>query len=176
MYGSSFNSNSTARLSTSRSSSQESASQDGLYGYNSDYSEPVPPTSASHRSHQHPRHSQQQQQHEQPPHSMSSSHLNGMHPQTISTTSTSTFMNNDNNDDYNVNLDLVKDVPAWLRSMRLHKYNPIFEKMRWQDIIQLDDEALKTKGVAALGARRKMLKVFDQVKEYCQQNNIEYST
>jgi hypothetical protein len=40
--------------------------------------------------------------------------------------------------------------------------------MRWQDIIQLDDAALQEKGVAALGARRKMLKVFESVRNHCQ--------
>ncbi|CAO0792223.1 unnamed protein product [Mucor circinelloides] len=69
-----------------------------------------------------------------------------------------------------VDMDLIKDVPAWFRSMRLHKYNAIFEHMRWQDIIQLDDAALQEKGVAALGARRKMLKVFENVREHCRLN------
>lgn len=62
------------------------------------------------------------------------------------------------------------DVPAWLRSLRLHKYNTIFETMKWQDMLKMDDEALLGKGVAALGARRKLLKVFDQVKAHCQTN------
>lgn len=65
---------------------------------------------------------------------------------------------------------MIVDVPAWLRSLRLHKYNPIFETMKWQDMIRLNDEALSAKGVAALGARRKMLKVFDQVKQHCDKN------
>lgn len=42
--------------------------------------------------------------------------------------------------------------------------------MRWQDMIKLDDEALEAKGVAALGARRKMLKVFENVREHCKVN------
>lgn len=62
------------------------------------------------------------------------------------------------------------DIPAWLRSLRLHKYNSIFESMKWQDMIRLDDEQLSAKGVAALGARRKMLKVFEQVKQHCEKN------
>ncbi|RKP19221.1 hypothetical protein ROZALSC1DRAFT_5756, partial [Rozella allomycis CSF55] len=53
------------------------------------------------------------------------------------------------------------DVPAWLRSLRLHKYSPIFEKMNWKSMIYLTDEQLEAMGVSALGARRKMLKVFD---------------
>lgn len=62
------------------------------------------------------------------------------------------------------------DIPAWLRNLRLHKYNPIFESMKWQDMIKLDDDALAAKGVAALGARRKMLKMFEQVKQHCDSN------
>lgn len=42
--------------------------------------------------------------------------------------------------------------------------------MKWQDMLKMDDEALLGKGVAALGARRKLLKVFDQVKAHCQTN------
>lgn len=42
--------------------------------------------------------------------------------------------------------------------------------MKWQDIIKLTDEELEAKGVAALGARRKMLKVFEQVKSHCEAN------
>ncbi|KAI9312330.1 hypothetical protein BX666DRAFT_1820151, partial [Dichotomocladium elegans] len=53
------------------------------------------------------------------------------------------------------------DVPGWFRTLRLHKYNSIFEPMKWQDIIKLSNEDLEAKGVAALGARRKMLKVFE---------------
>ena len=37
--------------------------------------------------------------------------------------------------------------------------------MIWQDMIDLTDQDLIDKGVAALGARRKMLKVFALVKQ-----------
>ncbi|EPZ32653.1 Cornichon domain-containing protein [Rozella allomycis CSF55] len=57
-----------------------------------------------------------------------------------------------------IDLDLLEDVPAWLRSLRLHKYSPIFEKMNWKSMIYLTDEQLEAMGVSALGARRKMLK------------------
>ncbi|KAF8923106.1 Flap-structured DNA-binding and RNA-binding protein, partial [Haplosporangium bisporale] len=56
-------------------------------------------------------------------------------------------------------------TPAWLRSLRLHKYNSIFEGMNWREIVNLSDGDLINKGVAALGARRKMLKVFEQVRK-----------
>lgn len=60
---------------------------------------------------------------------------------------------------------LLNDVPAWLRSLRLHKYTPNFEGCKWQDMVVMDEAALEAKGVAALGARRKMLKTFDVVKK-----------
>ncbi|KAK3841905.1 MAG: hypothetical protein J3R72DRAFT_368530 [Linnemannia gamsii] len=64
-----------------------------------------------------------------------------------------------------VDFELLQDTPAWLRSLRLHKYNNIFEGMQWRDIVNLSDGDLINKGVAALGARRKMLKVFEQVRK-----------
>ncbi|KAH9900534.1 hypothetical protein F4778DRAFT_739363 [Xylariomycetidae sp. FL2044] len=60
---------------------------------------------------------------------------------------------------------LLQDIPAWLRSLRLHKYTDNLKDMRWTDLVELDDKALEDRGVNALGARRKMLKVFEQVKE-----------
>jgi len=59
---------------------------------------------------------------------------------------------------------LLQDIPSWLRSLRLHKYTDNLKDMKWTDLIELDDKALEARGVNALGARRKMLKVFDQVK------------
>lgn len=59
---------------------------------------------------------------------------------------------------------LLQDIPAWLRSLRLHKYTDNLKDMRWVDLIELDDKQLEERGVNALGARRKMLKVFEQVK------------
>lgn len=60
---------------------------------------------------------------------------------------------------------LLSDIPAWLRSLRLHKYTPILEGMKWQDIVMMDEAQLEAKGVAALGARRKMLKTFELVRK-----------
>ncbi|TDZ28641.1 Protein VTS1 [Colletotrichum spinosum] len=59
----------------------------------------------------------------------------------------------------------VNDIPSWLRSLRLHKYTENLKDMKWHELIELDDKALEERGVNALGARRKMLKVFEQVKE-----------
>ncbi|SAM06065.1 hypothetical protein [Absidia glauca] len=58
--------------------------------------------------------------------------------------------------------------------LRLHKYTSLFESMTWQTIILLTDDDLIEKGIAALGARRKLLKVFDQVKQHCDNMNIPY--
>ena len=60
---------------------------------------------------------------------------------------------------------LLADIPAWLRSLRLHKYTPNFENCKWQDMVMMDEAALEAKGVAALGARRKMLKTFEVVRK-----------
>lgn len=59
---------------------------------------------------------------------------------------------------------LLNDVPAWLRSLRLHKYTPNFEGSNWKEMVVMDETALEAKGVAALGARRKMLKTFEAVR------------
>ena len=59
----------------------------------------------------------------------------------------------------------LPDVPAWLRSLRLHKYTPNFEGCKWQDMVVMDEAALEKQGVAALGARRKMLKTFEVVRK-----------
>ncbi|KAL8707309.1 MAG: hypothetical protein Q9220_007652 [cf. Caloplaca sp. 1 TL-2023] len=60
---------------------------------------------------------------------------------------------------------LLQDIPAWLRSLRLHKYTDNLKTLKWTDLVDLDDKGLEDRGVNALGARRKMLKVFEQVKE-----------
>lgn len=59
---------------------------------------------------------------------------------------------------------LLQDIPSWLRSLRLHKYTDNLKDMNWTELVELDEAALEARGVAAVGARRKMLKVFEQVK------------
>ncbi|KAK0486060.1 hypothetical protein IW261DRAFT_770230 [Armillaria novae-zelandiae] len=58
---------------------------------------------------------------------------------------------------------LLEDVPAWLKSLRLHKYTTCFEGMNWRDMIKLDEDTLEKKGVTAMGARRRLVKTFDAV-------------
>lgn len=67
-------------------------------------------------------------------------------------------------DSDDIDPELLKDVPAWLKSLRLHKYTSSFEGMTWQDMVELDDAALEAKGIVALGARRRLLKTFELVK------------
>ena len=50
-------------------------------------------------------------------------------------------------------------MPNWLRTLRLHKYTDNLKDMRWQDLVQLDEDGLEKRGVAAKGARTKLLKV-----------------
>lgn len=54
---------------------------------------------------------------------------------------------------------LLQDIPSWLRSLRLHKYTDNLKDMKWTELVELDDKGLEDRGVNALGARRKMLKV-----------------
>lgn len=67
-------------------------------------------------------------------------------------------------DEEDVDPKLLEDIPAWLRSLRLHKYTPNFEGMHWREVVMMDEGALEAKGVAALGARRKMIKTFEIVR------------
>lgn len=62
-------------------------------------------------------------------------------------------------------ISVLNDVPAWLRHLRLHKYTPNFEGSSWREMVMMDDRMLEEKGVAALGARRKMLKTFEAVRQ-----------
>ena len=54
---------------------------------------------------------------------------------------------------------LLQDIPNWLRSLRLHKYTDNLKDLQWTELVELDDAGLEKRGVNALGARRKMLKV-----------------
>jgi len=69
-----------------------------------------------------------------------------------------------------MDLSLLQDVGAWLRSLRLHKYTDNLKDLYWKDLVKLTDEELEARGVNALGARRKMLKVFEQIRE---SHNVE---
>lgn len=60
--------------------------------------------------------------------------------------------------------ELLADIGAWLRSLRLHKYTDNLSGMPWQEVVRLSDAELEQRGVNALGARRKMLKMFEEIR------------
>lgn len=61
-------------------------------------------------------------------------------------------------------IELLNNIPAWLKLLRLHKYTDCLKDIPWKQLIELDDTQLEDKGVKALGARRKLLKAFDVIK------------
>ncbi|EDO48639.1 predicted protein, partial [Nematostella vectensis] len=48
------------------------------------------------------------------------------------------------------------DVPMWLKSLRLHKYGSLFSQLSYEEMLNLSDEYLESKGVTK-GARNKIL-------------------
>ncbi|KAL4916026.1 hypothetical protein BDW62DRAFT_110400 [Aspergillus aurantiobrunneus] len=71
---------------------------------------------------------------------------------------------------------LLKDIPSWLRSLRLHKYTDNLKDLKWSELVELNDKQLEERGVNALGARNKMLKVFEQVREAKAEGKLENVT
>lgn len=67
---------------------------------------------------------------------------------------------------------LLRDIPNWLRSLRLHKYTENLKDMQWQELVRLDEAGLEARGVAAKGARTKLLKVFEQIREAQQEGRL----
>jgi len=61
--------------------------------------------------------------------------------------------------------EMLKDIPAWLRGLRLHKYTSCFDGLTWQEMVVLEDSALEAKGIVALGARRRLLRTFEHVRK-----------
>jgi len=61
--------------------------------------------------------------------------------------------------------EMLDDIPTWLRSLRLHKYTACFDGLTWQEMVVLDDATLESKGIAALGARRRLLRTFEHVRK-----------
>lgn len=68
---------------------------------------------------------------------------------------------------------LLEDISAWLKVLRLHKYTPVLSDLHWKELVALDEEQLEARGVSALGARRKMLKAFEQVKAAMENGELE---
>lgn len=96
---------------------------------------------------------------------------------------TTSHANNANNNNSNSSMSaksltdpkLLTNIPAWLKTLRLHKYSSVLEDTTWEQLIYLDDSMLEEKGVSALGARRKLLKALSIVKECKDQDLIDKS-
>ncbi|XP_006817055.1 protein Smaug homolog 1-like [Saccoglossus kowalevskii] len=50
----------------------------------------------------------------------------------------------------------MKDVPAWLKSLRLHKYSQLFQQLTYEEMMTLTEESLEAKNVTK-GARNKII-------------------
>eukprot|EP00117_Sycon_ciliatum_P031267 scpid10478/ scgid24489/ Transcriptional enhancer factor TEF-3; M-CAT-binding factor; RTEF-1; TEA domain family member 4; TEF-1 len=50
----------------------------------------------------------------------------------------------------------MKEVPHWLKGLRLHKYQDLFAEMSYEEMLNLSDETLTRRGVTT-GARHKIL-------------------
>lgn len=68
---------------------------------------------------------------------------------------------------------LLNDVPAWLKTLRLHKYTNALQSTTWKELIYLDDKQLEEKGVSAMGARGKLLKAFEIVRMAYERGDIK---
>lgn len=68
---------------------------------------------------------------------------------------------------------LLNNIPAWLKSLRLHKYSDALSGKPWAELVYLEDDALESIGVSALGARRKLLKAFAVVRDYKERGLID---
>ncbi|PKY40900.1 hypothetical protein RhiirA4_496874 [Rhizophagus irregularis] len=63
-----------------------------------------------------------------------------------------------------VNFDALEDFTEWLSNLRFKKWAPMFEGMKWQDIIQLNDEQLLEKGIKTFTVRSELLYYFNIIK------------
>lgn len=62
-------------------------------------------------------------------------------------------------------MELLNNIPAWLKLLRLHKYTDCLKDIYWKELVVLSDQQLEDRGVRALGARRKLLKAFEAVRQ-----------
>ncbi|ODV95251.1 hypothetical protein PACTADRAFT_43133 [Pachysolen tannophilus NRRL Y-2460] len=69
-------------------------------------------------------------------------------------------------------LELLNNIPAWLKTLRLHKYTDILSSHDWKKMIYYDDVELERIGISTVGARRKLLKAFAIVKERYERGEI----
>ncbi|KAE9553642.1 hypothetical protein FO519_003143 [Halicephalobus sp. NKZ332] len=70
--------------------------------------------------------------------------------------------NNSNN--YGICNPGMKDVPTWLKTLRLHKYTQMFQDLTYDEMMNLDDKKLEVRKVTK-GARKKILQSLEKLKE-----------
>jgi len=58
----------------------------------------------------------------------------------------------------------MKDVPIWLKSLRLHKYAHIFNDMTYEEMLNLSEDYLERNDVTK-GARKKIIICIQKIKE-----------
>ncbi|KAI1711789.1 SAM domain (Sterile alpha motif) domain-containing protein [Ditylenchus destructor] len=58
----------------------------------------------------------------------------------------------------------MKEVPGWLKALRLHKYTALFQNMDYDEMMTLDEQQLEQKQVTK-GARKKILQSVQKLKE-----------
>ncbi|GMR59840.1 hypothetical protein PMAYCL1PPCAC_30035, partial [Pristionchus mayeri] len=58
----------------------------------------------------------------------------------------------------------MKDVPYWLKTLRLHKYTQMFSDMEYAQMMSLDEHELEMRGVTK-GARRKILQSIAKLRQ-----------
>ncbi|CAL4058781.1 unnamed protein product, partial [Meganyctiphanes norvegica] len=58
----------------------------------------------------------------------------------------------------------MRDVGAWLKSLRLHKYSPLLSNLSYQELLALDEVTLESQGVTK-GARHKIVLSIEKLKD-----------
>lgn len=106
---------------------------------------------------------------------VNSHHNNNSNTELLENANNTSNNNNNNNNTMTPNnltdFNLLLNIPMWLKTLRLHKYSESLGDINWEKLIYLDDQDLEKLGVTALGARRKLLKAFNIVKD-CKENNL----
>ncbi|OPJ67325.1 hypothetical protein AV530_013156 [Patagioenas fasciata monilis] len=58
----------------------------------------------------------------------------------------------------------MKDVPSWLKSLRLHKYAALFSQMTYEEMMTLTERHLESQNVTK-GARHKIALSIQKLRE-----------
>ncbi|CAG8675229.1 7903_t:CDS:2, partial [Acaulospora morrowiae] len=66
---------------------------------------------------------------------------------------------------WQVDFELLKDVKAWMESLRLGKYASNFDKLHWKQIIEMKHDDLERIGVNSFKVRKAMLDNFWKIKK-----------